>query len=447
MPLTLTGMHAILVRTGLAADGDAPLRRQQFALAILIGAFIFVACLSFRMAYPYYREYYFLYDGARLPYALATVAAFAAIAPAFLYARFSFGYLTSFYFYAMVLGFLWLNTFSKFQYNHVAAGISAAASMVAYMIPAMLVTRPIGRPYELSERAFDRLLRLILLLCVVTAAIAAFYNFQIVAVGKIYDFRDKLNFPGPLNYAIGAVTTVLLPFVFACCLVRGRNGLAIASLLVMISFYPSTLSKTALFAPVWLIGMTVISRFFNTRATTILSLLLPTLAGIVLIVVIGEITRRYFDLLNVRTLMVPSNAMDIYNEYIARFELTHFCQIRFIKPFVSCSLEQPLSVEMQNIYALGNFNASLFATEGIISVGLWLAPLSVFACGLIVALGNRLSAGLPPRLILLSAGMLPLVMQNVPFSTVLLTHGLGALFLLWYLTPRNAFPKETAAAS
>jgi hypothetical protein len=55
------------------------------------------------------------------------------------------------------------------------------------------------------------------------------------------------------------------------------------------------------------------------------------------------------------------------------------------------------------------------------------APGSVFLCGLVIALGNRLSAGLPPRVILISGAVLPKVMLNVPLSTVLLTRGMGTV--------------------
>ena len=139
---------------------------------------------------------------------------------------------------------------------------------------------------------------------------------------------------------------------------------------------------------------------------------------------------------------VPSSAMDIYNEFFARHDLTYFCQLRILKPFVTCPYEHPLSIEMENNYALGAFNASLFATEGIASVGVLFAPVSVFVCGLVIALGNRLSAGLPPRFILISGAILPQVLLNVPLSTVLLTHGMGILFLLWYITPRTMFEQE-----
>jgi hypothetical protein len=442
----MTYLLDIIGKAGGAADRQNQLR-GPLGLALLVGSYIVICCLSFRLAHPYYREYYILYDGARLYDALAVVAAFAAIAPLFVLARFSFGYLTGFYFYSMVLGYLWLNSFSKFQYDHVAAGISAAASALAFLLPALLITSPIRRPYEMSERMFWRLLALVLLLCAATAAIAAIYNFRIVAVGDIYDFRDQLQFPTILNYAIGGATGVLLPFAFACFVARDKHWPAVVVLLIAVSFYPSTLSKTALFAPAWLVTLALISRFFDARATSILSLLLPVLAGIILISTVGEIARRYFDIVNVRMLIVPSSAMDVYNEYFGKNQLTHFCQIWLVRPFVPCALEYPLGVEMQNNYALGNFNASLFATEGIASVGLWLAPISVFLCGLVIALGNRLSAGLPPRVVLLSAGVLPLILQNVPFSTVMLTHGLWILFALWYVTPRAIFRTNGTSAT
>jgi hypothetical protein len=97
---------------------------------------------------------------------------------------------------------------------------------------------------------------------------------------------------------------------------------------------------------------------------------------------------------------------------------------------------------MTNNYQLGNLNASLFATEGIASVGTVLAPLAALASGFVIALGNRASAGLPARFILLSSGMLVQVLINVPLTIALLTNGGALLFLLWYVTPRSVFDEK-----
>ena len=119
----------------------------------------------------------------------------------------------------------------------------------------------------------------------------------------------------------------------------------------------------------------------------------------------------------------PSIALDIYNDFFSTHERTYFCQILFLKPFVNCPYSEYLSVIMSKAYQLGNFNASLFATEGIASVGPILAPLAVFACGLVISFANRLSSGLPPKFILLSGGILPHIFLNVPLTTTLLTAG------------------------
>jgi hypothetical protein len=58
---------------------------------------------------------------------------------------------------------------------------------------------------------------------------------------------------------------------------------------------------------------------------------------------------------------------------------------------------------MAKAYPLGNLNAALFATEGIASVGPVLAPLAVLACGLVIALANRRSSGLPSEFALVRA--------------------------------------------
>ena len=115
-----------------------------------------------------------------------------------------------------------------------------------------------------------------------------------------------------------------------------------------------------------------------------------------------------------------------------------------MKPFVDCPYNEQLAIVMAKAYQLGNMNASLFATEGIASVGLVLAPLAALACGLVISLANRLASGLPSKFILLSGGILPQVFLNVPLTTTLLTNGAAVLFLLWYVTPRAIFEQTTS---
>jgi hypothetical protein len=155
--------------------------------------------------------------------------------------------------------------------------------------------------------------------------------------------------------------------------------------------------------------------------------------------------QRYFFIANFRTLAVPAAAMDVYSDFFSRHDLTRFCHVSILKPFMSCPYTDQLSIVMERAYHLGNFNASLFASEGIASVGLLLAPLATFACGLVIALGNGLSTGLPGRFVLISGAVFPQIMLNVPLSVAMVTHGLAVLFLLWYITPRAIFEQDGSA--
>jgi hypothetical protein len=339
----------------------------------------------------------------------------------------------------MVLGYLWLNWFSDLNYNHRLSGFSAAASAVAFLLPALFISSPIPRGRLVPLWAFERLLIAILMLAATTIVISAIYNFKFVALENIYDFRNELEAPRIMNYSIGITSNALLPFAFACFLTRRNFWLAGATLILLLLFYPITLSKLAFFTPAWLVTLACLSKIFEVRTTVVLSIFLPVLLGMILIVLFKEDALPYFDIVNFRLVGVPSFAMDMYNDFFSDHDLTYFCQISVLKPFVSCPYQDQLSIVMSKSYHVGNFNASLFATEGIASVGTLFAPLPVFVCGLIIAFANRLSAGLPPRFILISGAILPQVFLNVPLTIILVTHGAALLFLLWYITPREMF--------
>jgi hypothetical protein len=389
--------------------------------------------------------FHIFYDPARFYVAALVSALFCIVALLFVYARFSFGYFVGFYLYSMMLSYLWLNWFSDLDYNHRAGGISAAASAVAFLVPALLISLPIPQIYVLSTRMLDLLLGLIITLSVVTITIGATYNFRIVGFEDIYVFREKLEFPTAISYLTGMLSGALLPFAFAIFVARGRYWMAGLVLVLLLLFYPVVLNKLVFFTPAWLVTFVLLSRLFGSRTTVVLSLLLPLLIGLLIAVprtnaaFYVDAVQRYIYTVNFRILAIPAVAMDVYGDFFSRHDLTYFCQISVLKPFVSCPYHDQLSIVMERAYKLGNFNASLFATEGIASVGLVWAPMATFACGLLIALGNCLSAGLPGRFVLVSGAVLPQVLLNVPLSTALLTHGLLVLFLLWYITPRTLF--------
>ncbi|EJN12837.1 hypothetical protein PMI42_03843 [Bradyrhizobium sp. YR681] len=425
----------------LRARLDSKALDSKAALAVLLLLHSAVTCLSLIKVATF--QSYIHFSGERVWIAAAIAIGFSVVSLLFAIARFSFGYFAGFYCYTMILGFLWIDVFSEYSYPRLLAGLSAALSLLLFLLPVLFVRAPIRQLVVLSNARFEHLLTLIMVVSVATIAMASTYNFRLVAIANIYDYRDALEFPGAVRYLTGWVSSTLLPFAFACYWLLGHRWRAVLVLVLLLLFYPIMLTKFAFFTPAWLIALAVLSRLLEARASVIASIFVPMLIGLVVIVLTGatltSIPGKYFDLVNIRMMATASSALDIYNHFFANHPLTWFCQISVLRPLVQCPYHEPLAVVMQNTYGFGNLNASLFATEGVASVGLYLAPLTALASGLVLALGNRASAGLPPRFVLMSSGVLPHVLLNVPLSVAMLTHGTAILFLLWYVTPRSLF--------
>jgi hypothetical protein len=412
------------------------LSRVRLGPTFLIYFHIVICCVSLVYVSRWYSDFHMLFDARQLYQAAFGVAALSLVSILFTAAEFSFGYFVGFYLYTMILGFVWLSFFSAFDYDQSLARLSATASLLALLLPALLITSPIAPIYTMSAKVFARLPVYILLLSAGVVVLGSSYGFRLVGLSEMYKFRQEIIYPTWMNYLIGTASTALLPFSFACFVARAERWKATACLLISLLFYPITLNKLALFTPAWLVFVIILLKLFTERTAVILSLLLPILTGILLLLLFGSDAIQFFGTVNFRMIAIPSSAMDIYNDFFSRHELTFFCQISLLK-FLDCPYGYPLAVVMANEYHLGNFNASAFATEGVASVGLQLAPISMLICGLVIALGNRMSAGLPPSFVLISSAILPQVFLNVPFSTVLLSHGAACLFLLWYATPRD----------
>jgi hypothetical protein len=131
----------------------------------------------------------------------------------------------------------------------------------------------------------------------------------------------------------------------------------------------------------------------------------------------------------------PALAMNNYSDFFAHHQLTHFCQIGIIRAIYGCPYPFQLGATMAEAYHMGSFNGSLFATEGIASVGPVWAPISALVCGLILSLGNSASARLPAPIVATSAGLAVQQLFNAPLSVCLLSNGILVLWLLWSVSP------------
>jgi hypothetical protein len=417
--------------------------QSGFSQAIIptLAIFVIVYGLSLASVTKYYAYLgFYVFDENRLLLSAPSILLIASLVFLFAGGRPSLGYFLGVHFYTLILGYIWLAPFSKFGYDRQAATVSALLSVIAFLVPAVFVNRPLPRIFTLPAITHDRLLNLILIVGALTVAIGAFYNFRMVPIAQIYEFRGGIEFPVLLRYALSITSSALLPFVFACFIWRGRYGRAAVALMLLLLLYFVTLTKITLIAPFWLLFLTMLSRFFEIRMAAVLSLLLPVAVGVasVPLIMAGVLSHDpvnpIFGLVNFRMLAVPSMVLDIYFDFFSNHKVTYFCQISFLKHIASCPYSDQLAVVMER-YHFGSLNGSLFATEGVASLGATLAPISALACGLIIAIANGASHHLPPRIVFISSGVLLQALVNVPFTTGLLTHGAALLFLLWYVTP------------
>src|SRR5258705_5867216 len=285
-------------------EGAGPL-----GLAFLICAHIVACCASF-IYFVYYRipfspaEFHVFFDPARWHVAVTVVTVFALVSSVFLFARFTFGYFVGFYLYTMILGYLWLNSFTDLQYDHRLAGLSAAASAVAFLLPGLSIWKPIRQIPTMTRRSFDLLLTSILVLSAATVAAAASYNFRLVSLDDMYEYRAKIDAPVIVNYLVTIVSSALLPFAFAGFVAGNAHWRAAAALILLLVLYPITLTKLAIFTPIWLVAMLVLSRLVEARIAVVLSLLAPILLGLALITASREHTAFYFATVNFRMVAV-----------------------------------------------------------------------------------------------------------------------------------------------
>ena len=380
--------------------------------------------------------------------AVVGTLALALLIPLFMWARFSFGYIVGFNFYCMIAGYVWLSYFVTGAYDHAQARWSAAASLLLLLVPLLFQVRPLRPRFTLSPHIMNRLMLALLAFAVVVLAWNAVYGFALVSTAEADRLRATLSRPTVLSYLDGWLVSALLPFAFAWFATQRRYRAAALSIILMAAFYPVLLNKTVAFAGVWLPFLFILFSLLEARRATVLSLLLPMLGGLIVLLLtyVGlpdKIFALVFGGVNYRMLAFPAIALDRYLDFFAHHDLTHFCQVGIVRSFTGCPYQFQLGAEMESHYHMGNLNGSLFATEGIASVGPLFAPLSALVCGLILSIGNSVSAHLPKRLVATSAGVAMQVLVNVPLSASLLSNGLLLLFLLWYVTPAQGAQSHT----
>ncbi|WP_156908899.1 hypothetical protein [Bradyrhizobium murdochi] len=373
---------------------------------------------------------------SRLSDAVTAIALNLCPLPLFILARFSFGYVVALWMYGMIAGFIFLSYSTTLEYNHDQARISALLCLISFLVPALFLRLKIT-PFSIMPRTMDALMIGALIASAAVVAACAMYGFRLAGLLESLAMREEVVRPRLLNYLSGIASGAILPFCFAYFALNRRWVPTAIAAILLLSFFPVLLNKTVLMAPAWLVFLLVLYTVFNPKMATVLSILIPLTLGAGAYFLLPDIGRYAIGYINFRMIAIPSLALDHYFAFFSTHPYTNFCQINFVRLFTDCPYTEQLGIILKREYDLGNFNGSLFTTEGIASVGPVLAPISTFVCGIIIGLGNVASARLSPPLIAVSSGILVQALMNVPLSTVLLSNGGAALFALWFISHRG----------
>ncbi|WP_375762958.1 hypothetical protein ACE10X_23725 [Bradyrhizobium sp. Pha-3] len=209
--------------------------------------------------------------------AVLGTAIMVAFVPAFVAARFSFGYLVGFSLLSAVFGFVWLSFFSAFDYPHAIARWAMIAALAAAMIPLMLQNIPVWRP-DLSDAAVKRIAVLLLASCFAVLVADISYGANL---GNPYGAaRTAVVRPALMNYLTGIMIGAVLPYLFAHFASRSRWIPAAGVLLLALCFYPVVNNKTVLLLPIWLPFLFWLYGRFDPRLATVLAFLIPMVIGL-----------------------------------------------------------------------------------------------------------------------------------------------------------------------
>ena len=407
---------------------------RALLLLVFLGLFFVSLMIVSNVAINFHISTYGRKEGIAAMLVLTVV-----IAGAFVFSQFSFGYLVGFYLFAMMAGYFWFNIFGTLGYDRRAALISAIASIILFLAPVLLITRPARRFFTLPHAALDLLPACVFLLSAVVFLLTALNGVRLAGLTDMYKYRATLHHSQLFEYFVGIFYGALLPFAFACSLARKRWLMLLALCALSLLFYTVTLTKVSLFVSSLLIFFAILSAYFEARAAVILSLLIPDgRRPACATIQFGYCVR------GVRVSELPDAGHSID---LSRPLLRLFCRSP-ADPLLPALVHEgdhglPLLGSTRcrtgELVSFGQFECVAVCDRGG-RIG-WCAVRADFRAGLRPDTCDRQQRQRrPSETVYLCFGRHdPHILLNVPLATTLLSHGLGLLFLLWYVTPPDYF--------
>lgn len=299
-------------------------------------------------------------------------------------------------------------------------------------------------PSPLGERGYKRLIWITLVFMATVCAYGMTQDFHLVSFAQLYENRYSEDANGVLVQRVAVLyVSSFGGFFFALALMFRKRLLAIVVLGVYVICYGLLYEKTALLAPLWLVYIYAVMKFFSRESTLkfYLALAAPFYLGAVWYVLSPDTTLNenpiqfvYMGTVLFRLYAIAANAPGLYHLFFQSHPHTYWSHITGINYFLRYPYgDHTIAVEMQRAFSLGNYNASFLASDAIEAYGYQAIPLAALAVGLTFMLLNTASLGFKPITLAVIMMMPSILISNIPFATSLLTSGILflALFMAW----------------
>jgi len=301
----------------------------------------------------------------------------------------------------------------------------------------------------LNERGYRRLIWITLIFMATVGAYGMTQNFHLVSFAQLYENRYSEDVNGVLVQRVAVLyVSSFGGFFFALALMFRKHLVAVLALGVYVICYGLLYEKTALLAPLWLVYIYAVMKFFSRDSTLkfYLALAAPFYLGAVWYALSpntatlngNPIQLIYMGTVLFRLYAIAANAPGLYHLFFQSHPHTYWSHITGVNYFIRYPYgDHTIAVEMQRAFSLGNYNASFLASDAIEAYGYQAIPLAALAVGLAFMLLNTTSLGIKPITLAVIMMMPSILISNIPFATSLLTSGILFLALLMAWMPKS----------
>lgn len=320
-------------------------------------------------------------------------------------------------------------------------------------------TRPLLRinPRPVSKSFFWYGVGGILVVLTLWVVFVYFGHFELVGFDRIYDqIRSSggaLAEGTGAQYAIMWLSGAFFPFLMVWGITKKKFWFFVAGAGGQVMLYATAGLKAILLSTVFIPLMYICLRGakakFGVRLIWGVVLLFISLYSVTLLMARVEdpgVVDTAASLVFVRTFGIPGLATGHYQRFFSDHPYTYYSHVKGVNLLVEYPYQQEISREVGYYFYFNeaNWNANMWATDGLAAGGLIGILIISLICGFVFWVLDSAAANHNPKFAVLLTCFAACNIGNTSLFTSLLSGGLGFLIVLLFIMPRDEQPEESS---